>query len=149
MKWITFAILALFCLPLIHKEEFKYAKYITKEQLNCLVKNAYYESRGEGTMGVMLVTKVVLNRTFDNDYCKTIYKYKQFSWTLKTQKQMSQIEKEKITILVLLFYNGYLKVPKEFENATHFHATYVKPSWAKKLKFLGKWENHLFYQQGV
>jgi hypothetical protein len=54
---------------------------IPEHQLNCLIKNAYYEAMTEGKIGRQQVTKVVINRTRDNNFCKTVYQPYQFSWT--------------------------------------------------------------------
>jgi spore germination cell wall hydrolase CwlJ-like protein len=32
------------------------------------------------------------------------------------------------------------------EGATHYHATYVSPSWSKELYFIGRVDSHLFYR---
>jgi spore germination cell wall hydrolase CwlJ-like protein len=45
-------------------------------------------------------------------------------------------------------YNMY--VHKEFrgitEGATHYHATYVKPYWAKSLQLVGRIGSHVYYR---
>jgi N-acetylmuramoyl-L-alanine amidase len=36
-------------------------------------------------------------------------------------------------------------VPDITSGATHYHATYVKPYWAKHFKETGKYGSHVFY----
>ena len=114
-----------------------------EHQLNCLIKNAYYEAMTEGKIGRQQVTKVVINRTRDNNFCKTVYQPYQFSWTLKKQKQ---VPKHVIAMLkeeALLIYYGTEQVP--FPHATHYHTTKVKPVWRHKLAKLGVHRAHVFY----
>ena len=91
MRVLTFFILLVsFCLPLnivyftaSQKEMQKLSNSLPKSELKCLVDNAFYEARGEGMIGIFLVTQVVVNRSnkTNESYCKTIYKHRQFSWT--------------------------------------------------------------------
>lgn len=116
---------------------------IPEHQLNCLVKNAYHEAMTEGKVGRQQVIKVVLNRTRDNNFCKTIYLPYQFSWTLRKQKQ---VPKQVIAMLreeILLVYYGIEQVP--FPHATHYHTTKVRPVWRHKLAKLGVHRAHVFY----
>jgi N-acetylmuramoyl-L-alanine amidase len=133
--------------PLSYREDFKVLKSIEARQLNCLVKNALHEAGGEGTVGRLLVTNVVFNRTSDGNYCKTIYQYKQFSWTLYKEKQFDSNSKLKAKHEILEYYNNNAEIPRHLKDATHFHATYVKPKWRKKMEYLGHWGNHHFYQE--
>lgn len=150
MKIFIFIIFLIFSSNIKYKENYKYTKYITLKQLDCLVKNAYHEAYGEGPLGMLLVTQVVLNRAKNKkNYCEVIYAYKQFSWTLKKEKKISEKEKLEIKRLILRFYNNELTVPEKYKSATHFHAIYVKPYWSRKLKPVGRYRNHVFYQQGV
>lgn len=123
-------------------------KLLPEKELTCLAKNAYYEARGEGSVGLLLVTQVVYNRVTSNNFCEVIYKHKQFSWTLKKQKPIPKESLDKIKIIILAFHNNhYYSVPSHLKSATHFHATYVKPRWTKKLIYLGQWEKHKFYKE--
>lgn len=150
MKILFFVIFLLFSVKLEHKENYKYPNYITLKQLDCLVKNAYHEAHGEGPLGMLLVTQVVLNRAKNKkNYCAVIYQYKQFSWTLEKEKKISREDNLKISELILLFYNGKLAVPDNYKNITHFHTIYVKPYWSRKIKPVGSYRNHVFYQQRI
>jgi spore germination cell wall hydrolase CwlJ-like protein len=124
-------------------------KAIPEKELNCLIKNAFYEANGEGKTGRNLVTQVVFNRTADEKFCKTIYKPKQFSWTNSKKKRLAKIPEEsyeEIRREVLELYYGVSKVPKHLAHATHYHTTWVRPAWGKSFKVSGKWKNHIFYE---
>ena len=118
---------------------------IPENQLDCLVKNAYYEAMTEGKIGRQQVTKVVLNRTRDNNFCKTVYLPYQFSWTLKKQKQVPRHTVGMLRKEALLIYYGIEQVP--FPRATHYHTKRVKPVWRHKLTKLGAHRAHVFYAQ--
>jgi spore germination cell wall hydrolase CwlJ-like protein len=134
-------------LDLDYQKSFKDLKGIPKNQLDCLVKNIYHEAIGEGVVGILIVNQVVFNRTKDEDYCSTIFKKNQFSWTLYKEKKIAKETYDYLAMLTLNQYNGLLGIPLKFENATHFHADYVKPYWRKKLTYLGSWNNHHFYKE--
>jgi spore germination cell wall hydrolase CwlJ-like protein len=147
MKFLLGILILMLWNPLSYREDFKVLKSIEARQLNCLVKNALHEAGGEGTIGRLLVTNVVFNRTENGNYCKTVYKYKQFSWTLYKEKKFDLEFKLKVKNEILEYYNNNINIPKHLKDATHFHATYVKPKWRKKMKYLGHWGNHHFYQE--
>ena len=44
----------------------------------------------------------------------------------------------------ILFQKKFLGIT---EGATHYHATYVYPSWASKLRPKGQIGNHIFYEE--
>lgn len=120
---------------------------VPEAAMACLVKNAFYEANTEGPQGRMLVTQVVLNRGRPSDACKTIFSPRQFSWTSVKQKDVpfelvSTLERE-----VLQVISG-MGLPM-FALATHYHNISVKPSWAERLSFLGRYGNHLFYNDRV
>lgn len=115
-------------------------------QLTCLAKNVYYEARGEDIVGKLLVTQVVYNRVTNNDFCKVIYKSKQFSWTIKKQKSINKNDLLELRSLVIAFHNNFYELPDHLRQATHYHSIQVKPYWSKKLKYLGTWKSHRFYK---
>ncbi len=120
---------------------------IEKKQLTCLVENAYHEAMGEGKVGRLLVTQVVLNRAreFNQDYCSVIYAYKQFSWTLFKKKQIDKKIRKVLEYEILVLLHSKRELPRRFLEATHFHTTAVKPYWASTKQYLGTYKNHKFY----
>lgn len=114
----------------------------TTQELNCLVRNVYYEARGESREGQMAVTWVTLNRlkTHAPTICQVVYAPNQFSWT-KNLNKLPRIDKkiwEEVKGNVLLAYNT-----RGFD-ATYFHNNKVNPKW--RLKYMTQIGNHHFYK---
>jgi N-acetylmuramoyl-L-alanine amidase len=138
--------------------------------IKCLAMNMYHEARNQGTAGALAVTGVVLNRVNDNRYPDTIcevveqgptraswqdsnirYPIKnrcQFSWYCdgKSDKPLNQKK-----------YNYFLKMSQEIlenqisfvditDGATHYHADYVMPAWAKTKTKTVEIQDHIFYR---
>lgn len=111
-------------------------------QLNCLVRNTYYEARGEPEEGQIAVAQVVLNRVDHKSYPKTIcgvvYQRKQFSWTAHKQKaKIGWQEWQKSLDASVKAYN----LPRI--QATHYHNLTVYPQWG--LRWTKTIKNHVFY----
>lgn len=114
---------------------------LTTKDLKCLAANVYHEARGEPYAGKILVARTVLNRVYSNKYpdsvCSVVFQKKQFSWTLKTKKIIYDDESWAAA------YNSQWSRSE----ATHFHATYVRPKWAEHMIKLQQVGNHIFYVQ--
>lgn len=126
-------------------------------ELDCLAKNIYFEARSESVLGQMAVAVVTLNRVKSNTYpstiCEVVWQPRQFSWTMDGKSDTPrEIEAWKRSQAIADYiYKGYLQfkdTPKLdlSANATHYHAVYVQPDWSKRLNYLGKIDNHLFYE---
>ncbi|MDR3475309.1 MAG: cell wall hydrolase [Devosia sp.] len=131
-------------------------KYAAKD-LNCLAQAVYFEARGESYRGQVAVAQVVMNRLAHPLYPKTICNVVfqdaghrdacQFSFACDgipevinepgPWKQAQEIA-QKVAA-------GELYLP-EVANATHYHATYVYPDWAPRLKRVTKIGMHIFYK---
>jgi len=122
---------------------------LDSKELNCLVRNAFFEANLEGNIGMLLVTNVVFNRTQDRNVCATIFAKNQFSWTsgVKTKKIPVNIYND-IKSTIAKFSKHRRFIPRKFINATHYHAQSEHPAWASRLKKLGVYKNHIFYQEG-
>lgn len=118
-----------------------------QKEFKCLVKNIYYEARGEPVLGQEAVALVTINRARSEKFttskiCDTVYAKRQFSWTdnkmLKVTDSNAWKRAEEVAYRVL---SGNSSL--ENFNATHFHATYVNPGWGKPRK--AKIGRHIFY----
>jgi spore germination cell wall hydrolase CwlJ-like protein len=122
----------------------------------CLATAIYFEARGEPKRGQTAVAQVILNRAstkgFPKSICEVVYQGSkrktgcQFSFTCdkipdKIREKKAWAKAEKIAKDVL---KGKTLLP-ELIKATHYHATYVKPRWAPKMKKLAKIGVHIFY----
>ena len=121
---------------------------LSKSQIECLVRNAYFESRGQGVKGMQAVTWVVLNRTKHPSYpstpCSVIAQPKQFSWYgNKTQikEKDAYMQAERVVEGVL---SGKLK--DNTNSSTHFHSARIKPVWASRLSYTTTIGSHCFYK---
>ena len=134
---------------------------IPKNDLQCMADNIYYEAGNQSYVGKIAVGQVVLNRLKSPSYprtiCGVIYEGSQstqtavcqFSWTCSKRPPVVKNSANWIQSLraanELLANNG--KMIDIIEGATSFHASYIKPAWAKKLKFVTQIDGHLFYAE--
>jgi spore germination cell wall hydrolase CwlJ-like protein len=140
-------------------------KQVAKRRLqmaeeNCLARAVYFEARSESEMGQLAVAKVILNRTKDPAYPKTIcgvvYQGSQrrnscqFSFAcdgmpddVKSPAAWSRSKR-----IAQKAINGDVNMGKAMSQATNYHADYVKPRWAKSMRKLVKIGTHIFYTDG-
>jgi|TARA_B110000091_G_scaffold102367_1_gene111354 N-acetylmuramoyl-L-alanine amidase len=136
----------------------------------CLALNMYYEARNQGTAGVLAVTNVVVNRVNDDRYpnsiCEVVqqgptrasWKDPKVSYPVKNRCQFSwycdgKSDEPKNTEQFTYFLNlsqGILNNEIPFlditDGATHYHADYVMPSWAKTKTKTVEIQDHIFYK---
>ncbi|MBL4645991.1 MAG: hypothetical protein COA52_20195 [Hyphomicrobiales bacterium] len=132
------------------------AAYSRREQ-RCLAAAVYFEARGESKKGQAAVAQVILNRVkapaYPSTICGVVYQNKkwrnrcQFSFACdgirdrikdkKSYKQAAKVAKSVTRGKTWL---------KAVGSSTHYHATYVKPKWARKMKRMTKIGTHIFYR---
>lgn len=130
----------------------------TASELKCLATAIYFEARGEPEEGQLAVAQVVLNRVknpaYPNTICGVVYQNKtkrnrcQFSfacdgradritdkgaWARAEALARKSVEEQSEAFL------------EEVGSATHYHATYVRPRWAGRMKQTDKIGRHIFY----
>ena len=129
----------------------------------CLAMALYHEARGEPIEGQVAVGNVILNRV-DSKYhpdtvCGVVYKNAhrknacQFSFAcdgLSDRPEELDAWSKKLAIAeALLLCDDECRESKRegggIEASTHYHATYVSPSWAQKLEKKGQVGAHIFY----
>jgi spore germination cell wall hydrolase CwlJ-like protein len=131
---------------------------------HCLAEAIYFEARGEPRAGWWTVGRVILNRTklidYPNTICGVVYQHAdlvnrcQFSFVC--DEKPNRISDTRLWSEILFEASGLLncgdgcdapanpKVPLAL--STHYHATWVSPSWSKKLRRTGQVGNHIFYR---
>jgi spore germination cell wall hydrolase CwlJ-like protein len=127
------------------------------EQWQCLAEAIYFESRGEPLAGQIGVAEVVLNRVDSRAYPNTICGVTrqgvgsgrgcQFSYACDGRPEVLRTPgaRERAQKLARLMMDG---LPRTItDGATHFHATYVSPGWARKFPRTAAIGNHVFYRQ--
>lgn len=130
---------------------------VSSRDMWCLATAIYFEARGESYRGQVAVGQVVMNRVahkvYPNTICGVVYQNQQmrnacqFSFacdgqTKKVTEPKAWAQAQEIAKGVV---NGSLYLA-EVGAATHYHANYVYPDWAPRLKRLAKIGNHIFYQ---
>lgn len=132
------------------------ARAFSASEQRCLAAGIYFEARGEPVRGQAAVAQVILNRvrnpSYPNTICGVVYQNKtwrnrcQFSFAcdgirdrVKSPKLWNQSEE-----VALATTAGKIWF-KEVGSSTHYHATYVRPKWAKSMRRVGKIGLHIFY----
>ena len=135
----------------------------TNPEMWCMAQNIYYEARGSNRADRIAVADVVLNRVKDTRYpntiCEVVKQGKkladgsmkrnacQFSWYCDGKSDWPKDEDAWVDAQ-LIAYNimQYQQGRGLTEGATHYHATYVKPKWARDLQLVGRIGVHIFYR---
>jgi spore germination cell wall hydrolase CwlJ-like protein len=136
-------------------------KVVAKRRLaqaeeNCLARAIYFEARSESELGQLAVAKVILNRTRDPDYPKTIcgvvYQGSgsrnscQFSFACDglpddVKSPRAWANSKRIAQKAIAGDHRVAAIG----SATNYHADYVSPRWARSMKRLIKIGHHIFY----
>lgn len=114
-------------------------------QYECLLQNAYNEARGEGELGVELVTSVVMNRAEmdDKTACEVIYTPKQFSWVPSPLVAPKEFKKKYIKLVKRV----YKKRKKRYSKLYFFHAKRIKPYQSPQARYKLSYRGHVFYER--
>ena len=133
------------------------AVQVSEKELWCLATAIYFEARGESYRGQVAVAQVVLNRVKDHRYpntiCGVVFQNQhqrnacQFSFacdgipeTITDRTAWAQAED-----IAERFTAGSLYLT-EVADATHYHATYVRPAWAPRMTKVTQIGLHIFYK---
>ena len=129
----------------------------------CLAQNVYYEARGSNRADRIAVADVVLNRVIDTRYpntiCEVVHQGRknpngtmkrnmcQFSWYCDGKSDWptdmdAWVDAQQIAYMMIVHNDGRGLT----EGATHYHANYVKPKWARDLQLVGRIGVHIFYR---
>lgn len=141
----------------VYKESADLNKFNAKE-VNCLALNIYFEARGSNLADKIAVADVAMNRAQDRRYPSSICGVIgqgvkkgrtdcQFSWKCDN-KSNTPTDSDSWAEAKDIAYNMYVhdKYRGITEGATHYHATYVKPYWAKSLQMVGRIGEHIYYR---
>jgi len=130
------------------------------EEQSCLAEAMYYEARGEGTDGQKAIAEVILQRTHNGNYPKTLcgvvheganrHTGCQFSYTCdgSLSRPKNPIAWRRIRELAGNIMEGAVRLGYLTGRATHFHAVDVQPIWAENLVRTVQIGNHIFYRRG-
>jgi spore germination cell wall hydrolase CwlJ-like protein len=133
------------------------AEAFSPQQQQCLASGIYFEARGESVRGQAAVAQVILNRVRNPSYPKTIcdvvYQNEdwrnrcQFSFACDNIKDRIRSDEHWNTAreVAMAVTAGKIWLT-EVGSATHYHAVYVRPNWAKTMKKVGRIGLHVFYR---
>tara|TARA_B100001142_G_scaffold94267_2_gene96087 strand:- start:8791 stop:9252 length:462 start_codon:yes stop_codon:yes gene_type:complete len=128
----------------------------------CLVEAVYHEARGESFLGQVAVANVILNRVaspkFPPTICKVVHDAKlwkgriiknkcAFSYYCDGKLEWQFVDPVALEMSVKiseLAIDGL--TVRSVMDATHYHATYVSPFWAKNFKLVSQIGQHKFYK---
>ena len=129
----------------------------------CLAQNIYFEARGSNRADQIAVADVVMNRVTDTRYpdtvCKVVQQGRyhanglpkrnqcQFSWWCDGKSDWptnddAWVSAQQIAYNIIV-YGDYRGIT---EGATHYHADYVSPKWARDFALVGRIGVHIFYR---
>jgi spore germination cell wall hydrolase CwlJ-like protein len=129
------------------------------KQSNCLATAIYHEARSERYLGQVGVAEVIMNRVasraFPDSVCGVVYQGSnrkigcQFSFTCdgsldRGQRGRAWRRAQKLADRVVLGMDEELT-----DRATHYHADYVAPRWARNLVKTAEIGRHIFYRPAV
>lgn len=130
------------------KEHIRY----TKNDLDCLTRNIYYEAGVENFTGKLAVAHVTVNRLktgyWGQNLCRVVYAPLQFSWTLskKLPAPNPAVWKESESAARAVLEEGYRV--RGLARSLYYHAIYIKdPKWADPKHEVGQIGEHVFYNQ--
>ena len=138
-----------------------YAALLDHDQLareqRCLAEAIYFEARSETEEGQAAVAQVVLNRVSSGLYpptvCGVVYQNRhrlnacQFSFACEGKSlRITEPEPWQIAQRIAREVTQGQTYVEDVGGATHYHANYVKPRWAKQLKKMDVIGNHIFYK---
>lgn len=114
-------------------------------EYKCMLDNVWHEARGESINGMRAVALVVMNRAKRQhiSLCETIYKDGQFSWT---SKQLAPVASYNIPNIIKSVNDVMYGLNDITYGSTHYHAEYIKPSWANEMTISAVIGSHIFYK---
>jgi spore germination cell wall hydrolase CwlJ-like protein len=128
-------------------------------ELRCLAQNIYHEARGESRAGQYAVAEVTMNRVasprFPATVCEVVYEQRwdsirkrhvgAFSWTELNRRELpagpAYQHARKIAREVY-----YRRNQPQVGDALFYHASYIRPSWARTKQKVAHIGSHIFYR---
>jgi spore germination cell wall hydrolase CwlJ-like protein len=116
----------------------------------CLVKAIYFEARSESLDGQLAVAEVILNRAasalYPSTICGVVTQPAQFSFIRHGQVPVPDRNSEgwrKALAIADIAQKGLADAIAP--NVLWYHATYVAPSWGRRLTRVAQIGTHIFY----
>jgi N-acetylmuramoyl-L-alanine amidase len=157
--WVFVLVLGLIVTIFVFALRAVYARQDDRRSITCLARNVYFEARGEPLAGQYAVAEVAMNRKasgrYPNTVCGVVYQKNwdplrkryvgAFSWTEFDSLPVPTGDRWLLACEVAeaVYYGRQVPV---LEGAMYFHATYIKPDWAKGKRPLARIGGHIFYR---
>jgi N-acetylmuramoyl-L-alanine amidase len=123
------------------------------EQANCMAVAVYHEARGESLEGQLAVARVIMNRAasgkYPSSWCGTVKQPWQFSFVNPRSGAFPYTDtnceawRKAVGVTQLAIANA---VPSVSTDVLWYHATYVAPSWGRRLSRAQQIGTHIFYR---
>lgn len=138
-----------------------YVAHIAPEQrereLRCLAEAVYFEARSEPEEGQAAVAQVVLNRMRSGLYpasvCGVVYQNRhrhlacQFTFACEGKSlRITEPDSWRVAVRVANAVAKGETYLQDVGGSTHYHADYVSPYWARRLKKMDRIGRHIFYK---
>ncbi len=127
--------------------------------LRCLAENIYFEARGEPLKGQYAIAEVTMNRLaspyFPGTICDVVHDTRwdplrrrlvaHFSWTEleRRSKPRGPAWEQAMGVATAVYDKTYTPVVPD---ALFYHATSIRPYWARTKRIVAKIGNHVFYE---
>jgi spore germination cell wall hydrolase CwlJ-like protein len=123
----------------------------------CLAEAIYFEARSEPEEGQAAVAQVVLNRVASGLYpstiCGVVYQNRnryhacQFSFACEGKSlRINEQDSWQTATRIAEAVTGGKTYLSDVGGATHYHANYVRPRWARQLEKMDVIGHHIFYK---
>ncbi len=120
-----------------------------RQNLACLARNVYFEARGEPLAGQYAIAEVTMNRRasplFPRTVCGVVYQRSAFSWTdaAALPEPAGEEWKRAWNVAEAVYYGR--EAPR-LDGALFYHATYIRPDWARDKRPVAQIGRHVFYR---
>lgn len=147
----------------ISKKDSGYINSKNSKELTCLANNIYFEASGESRKGKIAVANVTMKRLKQfrhkkgnkpSTVCGVVYAHNKktcaFSWTCDKLSNSPPYENQSYSDskeIAWLALNGNLQ--DVTGGADFYHAKYVRPKWANKMKITAVIGGHIFYNSTI
>jgi spore germination cell wall hydrolase CwlJ-like protein len=139
----------------------RYADLVAPQQMarehRCLAEAVYFEARSESERGQAAVAQVVLNRVQSGIYpstiCGVVYQNRhrhlacQFTFACEGKSlAITEPEPWRVAVQITSDVVSGKTYLADVGASTHYHAKYVRPYWAKRLRKMDVIGTHIFYK---
>jgi hypothetical protein len=126
-------------------------------EMRCLAEAIYFEARSEPEDGQAAVAQVILNRVRHENYpdtvCGVVYQNRhrflacQFTFACEGKSlRITEPEPWRVAVQIATDVVSGKTYLSDVGASTHYHADYVRPHWAKRLKRMDTIGRHTFYK---